>query len=243
MKYLILLTLLLTSCTNFTHQNIKEPVIVLGYHDIRDKNEEYSVSPKMFDEQMKYLYTRGYKTTTFQDVFLNKHPKKSIIITFDDGYISFVETAVPIMRKYHFNSVLSIIGEYVGEEMPDVGENRQMASWDDYRKLGHNDIEYGSHTYGIHHPDTHGALNTTNEQLFFDLLKSKHDIERELGVKCEILTWPYGAYDEDNIKVAKAIGFKYLLTSDSGILDNFSAINRIHITHDMNMVEFEKIFK
>jgi len=239
MRYLILLFVILISGCALNTTTQKDPVIVLGYHDIRiNDRDEYSISPEVFNEQMKWLYDNGYKTTTFDDIAQNKHPRKSIVITFDDGYISFVNIAVPIMRKYHFSSVVNIIGEYVGKEMPDVGEVRQMASWDEFRTLGTRDVEYGSHTYGIHHPDTHGALDVSNENLFFDLLKSKHEIENELGVKCNIIAWPYGAYDIDNIAVAKAIGFKYFLTSDYGVLISFDKINRIHITQSVDMKEF-----
>ena len=145
------------------------------------------------------------------------------------------------MRKYKFNSVVSIIGEYVGANMPDTGEVRQMASWDDYRTLGTNDVEYGSHTYGVHHPTTHGANDVSNEDLFFDLLESKRDIERELGVDCSIITWPYGAYNSESIRVAAAIGFKYMLTSGYGALIEFNRINRIHILQTHSIKEFSKL--
>jgi len=248
MKYLVLVSVFLISgCAiniQTSGENDKVPVRVLGYHDIRvNQDDEYSISPEVFDQQMKWLYDNGFKTTTFDEIASGDQPKLGIIITFDDGYVSFGKVAVPIMRKYGFSSVVSIIGEYVGKDMPDVGEDRAMSSWADFRKLGIDDIEYGSHTYGVHHPGTHGALNVSNEDLLFDLLKSKHDIEDELGVECTIITWPYGAYDDENIRVAEAVGFKYMLTSNYGSLTSFNEISRIHITQSVDMEEFESLIR
>ena len=57
------------------------------------------------------MVNSGYKTINFNDLnniysyIKNKGHKKYFIITFDDGYEDIYTNALPILKKYNFNSV------------------------------------------------------------------------------------------------------------------------------------------
>ena len=86
----------------YKHVYYKNGIAILGYHNIvSDEQKEneyktdiYSMSLSKFEKQMAYLYEQGYHTLTLDELYdwyyNNKEiPKKSVVITFDDGRGSF----------------------------------------------------------------------------------------------------------------------------------------------------------
>jgi len=224
----------------------KDPhVTVLGYHDIRDnENDLYSINEQTFETQMRVLHQAGYTTTTFDEVAKGNFGDKQIIITFDDGYKSFIETALPILRHYRFKSVVNVIGEYVGKEMPDVGETRKMMNWIDYGQLintpEYYKVELGCHTYGLHHPQTHGASGVTDNNLLLDLAAFDGGLKLQLDYHTDIIAWPYGQYTQANIDTATR-RYKYILTSNAGQLTGDTSLHeipRFHINRDTTLQQF-----
>ena len=57
---------------------------VLSYHSINDDNSPLSLKINFFENQLKYLKKKGFKTINFDET--DKKENKTIIITFDDGY-------------------------------------------------------------------------------------------------------------------------------------------------------------
>lgn len=213
---------------------------VLGYHDIRYAGDLYSITPEVFNQQMKFLYDNGFRTTSLD---ATHHPEKSFVISFDDGYKSYIETAVPIMKEYGFSSVHNIIGEFVGVDMPDTGEVRKMMDWNDLSNLlDGGDVELGSHTYALHHYNHRGVEGVTDDILLLDLLKFDKVMKQRLGIKCTTIAWPYGMYNSQSAKMAEAVGYKHILTSDRGMFDttytNTGYIPRVCLTAETTMEGF-----
>ena len=61
------------------------------------------------------------------------------------------------------------------------------------------------------------------------LLKSKGKIEKELGVKVDMLAWPFGIYDDYLLKKAAAAGY----------VSTFS-IERRHVTGNDNVIKLPR---
>lgn len=92
-------------------------ITVLGYHDFTegDSVSNMQMNIKKFDKQMKYLKDHNYNTITLKqmDCFINKTckiPRKSVLITMDDGYKSNYDLAFKVLKKYNFNGVVFYMG-------------------------------------------------------------------------------------------------------------------------------------
>jgi peptidoglycan/xylan/chitin deacetylase (PgdA/CDA1 family) len=90
---------------------------VLLYHHV-DPN--YAITPGLFDWQMKYLQQHGYSVITLSELIESmkgprKLPKKSVVITFDDGFLNTWTYAYPILKKYRFKATLFMITGLAGE--------------------------------------------------------------------------------------------------------------------------------
>ena len=81
-------------------------VPILTYHDLAPAAKGRMVmGAKGFEEQMRYLKANGYRVITLKEyvefVSLQRQlPKKSVLITFDDGYRSFLRYGYPGSKSW-----------------------------------------------------------------------------------------------------------------------------------------------
>lgn len=101
----------------------KNPVPVLMYHSIGVKNRKwkwnYLTTPyKDFERELLYLKNKGYNTINLEELYNyvsnNKSiPAKSVVLTFDDGYVDNYIFAYPLLKKYGFKGTIFVNPEFV----------------------------------------------------------------------------------------------------------------------------------
>ena len=100
---------------------------VLTYHDIAERHgaDEFAVPPKEFRRHMQYLRDQGYTPISLQQLInagngQGKLPDKPVLLTFDDGLISYEKIALPVLQEFGYPSVLSIVTAWMdGRATPD----------------------------------------------------------------------------------------------------------------------------
>jgi peptidoglycan/xylan/chitin deacetylase (PgdA/CDA1 family) len=199
----------------------REPSVgvpVLLYHDISDGFlDSYTISPSLFAAHMEWLHNNGFRAVALQDLAGLPGNGKPVVITFDDGYASYMEYAFPLFREYGFHSTINVIGSLAGTFLRDGG-NRPMMSWDEYRYLlPSGRVDIGCHTHGLHSAADRGVLGVSGETLRRDLRAFLEVLRRETGKSTDILAWPYGLYDAKRVSIARDEGFRYLLTSREAV--------------------------
>jgi peptidoglycan/xylan/chitin deacetylase (PgdA/CDA1 family) len=187
---------------------------VLLYHDISDEyRDPYTISPSLFAAQMEWLHDNGFRAIPVRDIVRPPGNGKAVVLTFDDGYASYMEYAFPLFREYGFHSTIDVIGSLAGKFLHEGG-NRPMLAWDEYRVLLRSGrVDIGCHSYGLHAAARKGALGVSAGTLRQDLRTFRDVLRRETGESTEILAWPYGLYDAQRIAIAREEGFRFLLTS------------------------------
>jgi len=160
-------------------------VPILLYHHIQnvDYFSRYRVPPGQFEQQMKLLHDWEY-TTISVDMLVQAItkgadlPPRPILITFDDGDLDVYENAFPIMQKYGFTGVFYLVANYVGQPgYISVAQIKEMtdAGW-----------EVGSHS--LNHID----LPTNPKRQQAEIVGSKKELEKLLGVPVKSFAYPYG---------------------------------------------------
>lgn len=105
---------------------LREPnVVVLRYHSVLDNPAEQADSIGLgiihssadFSRQMEYL-SRICNVVTMDQVFgfatgAIKLPRRSVAITFDDGFADNLSTAIPIMNRYGIPGTIYVMTGYV----------------------------------------------------------------------------------------------------------------------------------
>lgn len=101
---------IISLCGNAIRLLYKNCVPVVMYHSIADNSEEIfyhwlSCPVELFEKHLKYLKKHGFTSISMKELFehlkYNKEiPEKSIVHTFDDGYLDTWVNAYPILKKY-----------------------------------------------------------------------------------------------------------------------------------------------
>ena len=105
---------------------------VLMYHYFDDKTNVGAVVVKEeFKKQIKYLKDNGYNTITIQELIDFKEgkkdlPKKSILITSDDGYLSNYEFMYPILKENNMKATIFVIGENIDNAKENIKLGKKL---------------------------------------------------------------------------------------------------------------------
>lgn len=185
----------------------------LMYHHIRGytedkKTNDISVSPAEFEAQLQFLSQKWYRSITPRDIQNNLVPCHSVMIMFDDGYYDISTTALPIMQRYGYRGVISLILSRLDESDYLTGV--------DVRKMQELDWEIANHTWN------HLILvSKWASQLHHEINESKRDLEKWFPTVHWILAFVYpgGFYDDASLETLKASWHLYGFTTRHGISD------------------------
>jgi len=217
---------------NKTSENISlkynnESIPVLMYHSIgRAMLNPYVVSTDKLNMDMHYLKNNGFTTLSTDELydFMVKNkpvPKKSVLITFDDGYEDNYTNAFPILRKYKFKATIFVITGYI-----DKG-NHYLSSAQ-LKEMQSNGIDIESHT------NLHDKLGTYTYDAQLKTLKiSKAYIEKTLNKNVKYISYPFGSYNVDTLKAVKASGYEMAFTTNgrwANISNGILSLNRVFIS-------------
>jgi len=218
---------------------------ILMYHEVTDYPEklkstkmidpEYSLPTQKFEEQMAYLYEKGYNVLWIDDMVRPQTmDSKKCAITFDDGYIGNFNYVYPILKKYGYPATVFISTKY-------VSMLKQWMNWDQLRELASRGFSIQSHT--VSHP----ALEELEDRdIFYELSESKKIIEREIGKDVKYLSLPYGSYKRNITKIAREVGYAGLLTSfpfSPNWASNPILIGRIAIKASYDIHRFQNLLE
>ncbi len=96
-----------------------QTVPILCYHRFGSNRSKLTVTPAAFEAQMEYLVRSGYRVIPLSRLtsFLEGKeplPRKTVVITIDDGYRSTYETAYPILKKFGLPATVFLYSDFVG---------------------------------------------------------------------------------------------------------------------------------
>lgn len=222
-----------------------QSVPVLAYHKFaRNNADTLTVSERSFEEQMRFLKKNGYHVITLDEFFdfLNfraQIPKKSVVITIDDGWRSTYDIAFPILKKYGYPATLFVYTDF-------ILQSDKTLNWILLSEMEKNDIDIQCHT------KTHRNLNKRDEQESFweyfesvkkELIESAEIIKKRLNKEVKYLAYPYGETNSLIIALLKKLGYRGAFMVDRGgnpfFIDNYR-INRSMIYGDFDLKDFER---
>ena len=220
-----------SSLQNIRVSIFSEGIITICYHNISDKGGNlYTISVEDFENQIKYMKDRNYSSISLDDL-INYYengvslPKKSVLITFDDGLEGVYKFAYPILKKYGFKAVFFVISGRVDRV-------KNFVNWNELKEMVESNVfEVGSHTHDSHKTfNINGKfvsiISTKNDnedyeafknRVIDDLTISKNEIEKNIGKEVLSFAYPYGEYSKDTIEFLKEAGFKFAFTVYKGI--------------------------
>ncbi|MCW8877213.1 MAG: polysaccharide deacetylase family protein [Kangiellaceae bacterium] len=151
---------------------------------------------------MDYLEENRFKVISL-NIFIHHLVKqipfddKTVLITFDDGYDSIFDNALPILTDKKFPFTVFINAKPIEQKLS------QWMTWQQLKTLQKNNGTIANHSYAHQHL----IRRLENESYFAwskriekDLLKNQKLLEQKLNISNKVLAYPYGEYDQLNLK-------------------------------------------
>jgi peptidoglycan/xylan/chitin deacetylase (PgdA/CDA1 family) len=219
-------------------------VPILTYHDLAPAAKGRMVmGAKGFEEQMRYLKANGYRVITLKEYvefasLQRQLPQKSVLITFDDGYRSFLRYGYPVLKELGFSATLFIYTDYVA-----AGGN--AFTWPELKKLSDEGFFIQAHSKS--HGDMvrargEGAAEY-DRRLEAELVQPRTLFQKYLGYAPDIVAYPYGRQDDAVVRRTKERGYVAAFTvrrqGSQSFVDPYR-IHRIQIYPEMSMADFAK---
>ncbi len=202
---------------------------VLNYHytvnreagELNECTQVICMEDKQVEEEVKYLYDNEYYAMTMRDVYLFvtgkvKFPKKSVVITIDDGW--YLPRMISILEKYKKVGTLFLIGS--------------LASPNDYSSAY---LEIHSHSWDMHTPGvcsgSHGGaiLCWDKDKVLEDLKKSRESLNNTT-----VYCFPFYEYNDKAIGYLKEAGFEMAFIGGDKkvhVGDNLYKLNRYELVN------------
>lgn len=228
-------------------------VSVLTYHKIApvDPKTTYPgtfVPPTLFRKQLAFLAKRGYAVENLEQAFLSGSTsvRKTVCLTFDDGFEDFYTTAYPELSAHRFPSTVFLVSERIGQfndwdtRIGDV--SAPLMTRDQIVELIGRGVEFGSHTA------THAKLGELDEAKQRDeIIRSKAQVEDLLGKPCRTFCYPYGSFNDATPRLVKEAGYELGISTLKGLNTKETdpyLIRRIAVRNDTVMPVFiYKLFR
>jgi peptidoglycan/xylan/chitin deacetylase (PgdA/CDA1 family) len=189
-------------------------VPALAYHKVADIPEDAVyrgnyVTPRQFIAQLRVLRALGYEAISFRDLLAHRRgeadlPARPIVITFDDGYRSILDFALPAVRAHGFFATVFVVTGLLGATNRwDATEIQEpLVSADDVRRIAAEGHDVQSHTR------THRDLNGLPAgDALAELVESRVELERVVGADVDVVAYPWGNPSQQVCRLAKQAGY------------------------------------
>lgn len=238
------------------HGGYADEIPVLMYHHLlkEDDIEEYGwknnsavLSLEKFESHMDYLHDNDFYVATIEELekFIDGKldlPEKTVVITFDDGYLSNAKYAYPILKKYNYKATIFMIGYRVDAPQEDFKLDSTQALSVDEKDKYKDVFKYESHTYEMH--DFQDGM-----EIPFLITAEEKDIVRDLNrnkklLDAEYFAYPYGMFNDKLIRILGETGHRLGFTISEGLVkkgqDKYR-LPRNNMVQDVTMRKFKDV--
>jgi len=251
--------------------------LVLNYHDILEEEERVppfdriAVNKHHLDEHFAWLKKNNYHVISIQDLLdavkgEKNLPSQAVLLTFDDGYLSFYTRVMPLLKKYRYPATLAVVGSWL-EQQTVPGSKPLMTVAQIREVMDSGLVEIASHTHDLHgsipaNPqgsqesavtsrlysaeyDEYENDENYRKRIFQELDKSSERLFQQIGKRPRVVVWPYGEYNSIAQEAAKLAGMSLTMGLNDGVnsLADVGVMKRMMIADDPNVEQFAGIVK
>lgn len=221
--------------TSFGPGPVEIPILLYHHISPTQGGTRYSLGVDAFEQQMAYLEENGYHSVTVRQVVAairqgTMLPPSPVVLTFDDGNLDTYDEAWPRLRSHGFVGVVYVVANRLGADgFLSEGQLQQLAAagW-----------EIGSHS------QTHANLTEIERgQWRPEILGSKLELQRALGVDIESFAYPFGAATDVIIRETWEYGYRSGVGLGKGIVHDRGSLyylQRREVLGSWDLAEFEQ---
>jgi len=208
---------------------------ILMYHHVTlEECKGLTISVEKLEKQFKHLTENGYKTFHLNELLQMKQlPKgKNIIITFDDGYVSQNELALPLLKKHKLKATFFVPLDFLGKTDSWNTSSLEIMTAEQLKSLDTKIVELGFHSFK-HKKYT----ELSDAEVEADTSRCLEFVSENGLNFSSVLAYPYGKFPKEK---KRNENFKKIL-SGNGIQYGLRIGNRINRFPFKKPYEIERI--
>jgi peptidoglycan/xylan/chitin deacetylase (PgdA/CDA1 family) len=196
---------------------------ILLYHRVGERDgsfmDEYTVSPWTFAEQMDAIRRYGWRPITLENALgagVRNTPKRSLLLTFDDGFVSNREYAWPVLERHGFPSATFVVTGCLG-----LYNNWDGPARASYPLLSAKDLIAADPKLMRFH--SHSATHPDLTFLRHDLKAVRRELEEsrrclaELRTAGDFFAYPRGSWNWEVMEHVRNSGYAGACTTMEGL--------------------------
>jgi peptidoglycan/xylan/chitin deacetylase (PgdA/CDA1 family) len=185
-------------CTKILGKTSPGRCVVLYYHEVPARDRQ------RFAQQLEMLALNA--TVLPADYTGDLETNQSFAcVTFDDGFVSVLENALPELQRYKMPATIFVPSGYLGQQPGWIKKDKKewVMTPEQLRAAEKGGLTIGSHT--VKHP----RLDKLSlEQASCEMAISKAELEKVLEHPVQTLSFPHGAYTAEVLQQAQKIGYR-----------------------------------
>jgi peptidoglycan/xylan/chitin deacetylase (PgdA/CDA1 family) len=186
----------------------------LMYHHVQNMTlakekgqQNLTVDTQTFATQMQYLKDAGYQVVPMATLagFFDggiSLPKKSVLLTFDDGYDDFYLNALPILKSFSFTATMFTPTGLVG--------NPGYLSWEQVASSSRDGVLFANHTWSHKAMRADGTIDE-KEIATADIQLSHNGLDIP-----KVFSYPYGTVSDVAQAILNKYGYQLAFTTKPG---------------------------
>ena len=213
--------------------------LVLMYHGVGTRPAHRDpfclfVPPEILYRQLRGLLDRGWTPLTLGRYLRGGCPRRSVLVTFDDGYQGLLDEGLPVLRKLRFPATAFVLTGVLGgtstwmTDMPD----EPLLDAAGVRRLAEAGLDVECH--GWDHSD---LANASPETLTRNLKDAAAVLADITGRRARAYAYPYGTHDAAARRAVADAGFEIAFSVHEGA--GRYAVPRV----DINATEVDATFR
>ncbi|MDQ6525667.1 polysaccharide deacetylase family protein [Nocardioides sp. LHD-245] len=188
--------------------------LVLMYHGVdrvpaeRDPHAMF-VTPASFRAQIEHLLEEGFVPLSEQAFVEGRRsgtlPSRSVLITFDDGYVGVGEHALPVLESFGVPSVLYVPAALVGgrSDWLEPRHRHPLMTGEELRTADRRGMAIGAH--GTDHQD---LTRVSGAELRRQTTGARRALGELLGRPVTSFAFPFGSHDARVRAAVRAAGYE-----------------------------------
>jgi peptidoglycan/xylan/chitin deacetylase (PgdA/CDA1 family) len=194
-----------------------QTVPILCYHRFGAAGGKMVVSQANFAAQLDWLARNDFHVIRLSQLFAYLEgkqalPRRSVVITIDDGYESVHRIALPLLRKYGFPATLFVYTDFIG-----AGDALSWTQLQDLASSGLVDVQAHSKS---HRNLIERSAAETDVQYRLDLEQEarapREILEKRLPVQVRHYAYPYGDANDAVLDVLGRQQYQLAVTVNPG---------------------------
>lgn len=190
---------------------------ILTFHSIDPSASVMSVAPEQLRTLVQAIKRSGHEIVSLSEILERPPESRTVALTFDDGFASVHEHALPILRQESAPATLFLTTGHVARDsdwatLPAQAPVFPMLDWAQVEELHAAGWEIEAHT------ETHPHLPALDDAAMeHELVVAADTIEQRLGRRPGILAYPYGTHDDRTVSATRP-HYRFAVTTRMGSL-------------------------